>query len=108
MKKPDRQKLRKEWESRVVEYQASGQSGSAWCAANNLKSGQLWYWVNKLKQEEAKDSPATKWVPLEVRESSDGSEKSLIIKVGQAVIEVKPGFDPTLLTEVVRSLKPLC
>lgn len=36
--------LRKEWEARITNFKASGQSGAAWCAANNLKPNQLWYW----------------------------------------------------------------
>ncbi|QGG47317.1 hypothetical protein [Heliorestis convoluta] len=47
---------------------------------------------------------------VEVGETSerDSLASPLVIRVGQAVIEVKPGFDPALLTQVVRTLKTLC
>nr|WP_243137351.1 hypothetical protein [Heliorestis convoluta] len=50
------------------------------------------------------------WLSVEVGETSerDSLASPLVIRVGQAVIEVKPGFDPALLTQVVRTLKTLC
>lgn len=43
MTKAERQK---ECETRVVEYQASGQSTKAWCAAYDVKPHRLWCWSN--------------------------------------------------------------
>ena len=33
---------------------------------------------------------------------------ALLIRVGEACVEVKPGFDPALLSEIVRVLVTLC
>jgi transposase-like protein len=103
--------LRKEWEARVAAYKASGQSASAWCAANNLKPRQLWYWLRKHKNIET--APAVKpsqWLSVEVSELKPNSAQgsALLVRVGQATVEVKPGFNPALLSDVVRILAELC
>lgn len=102
--------LRKEWAARVAAYKASGQSASAWCAANNLNTRQLWYWLRKYKNT---DTPAVmpfQWLSLEVGEPRPGSanESALLVRVGQATVEVKPGFNPALLSDVVRTLSAIC
>ena len=104
-----RTELRKEWEARVVDFRASGQSASAWCAAHNLKPHQLYYWLKKLEPSKAAATPPSKWVPVEVSEETYATTRnSLYIRIGQATVEVKPGFDPALLSDVVQTLKALC
>ncbi|WP_420825483.1 IS66 family insertion sequence element accessory protein TnpA [Thermanaerosceptrum fracticalcis] len=46
MTKAERQK---EWETRIAEYRASGQSVKEWCAAHNVKPQQLWYWLRGIR-----------------------------------------------------------
>jgi transposase-like protein len=107
MTKAERQK---EWETRIAEYRASGQSVKEWCAAHNVKPQQLWYWLRRNKTQ--KDAPSikpTQWLPVEVSEGEAMDQNNaLVVKVGVASIEVKPGFDPALLAEIVRTLVPLC
>lgn len=102
-----RAERRREWEEKVAAYRASGQSVSAWCTANNVKPERLRYWLRKL---EAADAPATvpQWLSVEVSDVAEDPKVNLYVRVGQAVIEVQPGFDPALLREVVRSLSVLC
>ncbi len=57
--------LRKEWEARVAEFKASGQSTSAWCAAHDLKPRQLWYWLRKYKKVTPTAMPS-QWLSVEV------------------------------------------
>jgi len=100
--------VRKEWETRVTEFRASGQSAPKWCAAHDLKPHQLWYWVRKLKPTEAGLASSPIWLPIEVAEQPSDPESSLLIRIGQASVEVKPGFNPDLLSDVVRTLAGLC
>jgi hypothetical protein len=98
----------KEWENRINLYRASGRSVTQWCAANNVRPGQLWYWLRKFKSgNDAALIPSNQWLPVEVRHHSPG-DNPLLIRVGEACIQVKPGFDPALLTQVVRTLLTLC
>ncbi|MDI3538260.1 MAG: hypothetical protein PWQ13_283 [Bacillota bacterium] len=84
--------LRQEWERRIAEYRASGQSAKEWCAAHNVTPRQLWYRLKKYK---------TRMNPL--RQTNE-----LLIRVGLAGIEVRPGFDLALLAKVVKVLMPVC
>lgn len=95
----------KEWEIRIAQYQASGQSAKEWCAANNIKPERLWYW---LRRNETKQK-STRWLPVEVAgQPTTSQHNTLLIKVGEASIEVKPGFNPDLLSETIRVLVTLC
>jgi len=106
MTKAERQK---EWESRITAYRASGQSTKKWCAAHDLKPHQLWYWIRK---DQLTDSPtvvSSRWLPVEFSDSEPESHASpLLIRVGHATVEVKPGFDSSLLSDIVRTLAALC
>ncbi len=63
MTKLERQK---EWDARITEYQDSGLSVQEWCAANNVKSHQLWYWLRKHKtNKEAFLIQPNQWLPLD-------------------------------------------
>lgn len=98
--------LRQEWEARIADFKASGQSGAAWCAAHNLRLNQLWYWLKKIKSAENPKITQTHWMSVEIDKlDPTGQRNGLLIKVGPAVIEVQPGFNPALLKEVVRTLK---
>lgn len=105
-----RAERQKEWDNRIAQYRDSGESVKEWCAANNVKADRLWYWLRKYKTN--KDAPLFKsnqWLPVEVREySPTGQDNSLMIRVGEACIQVKTGFDPALLSQVVRALATLC
>lgn len=101
---------RKQWEERVAEYRSSELSVTEWCKEHNLKPHQLRAWLRKFKSAENSVGLATsKWVAVEI--SSPGtfsSTNGLLVRVGHAVVEVKPGFNPALLTEVVRTLSTVC
>lgn len=50
-------------------------------------------------------SPA---VPVNVHQPQENTESLLLVKVGAAVIEIRPGYNPVLLSDVVRTLQALC
>jgi hypothetical protein len=105
-----RAELQKEWETLIAEYRASGQSAKEWCAANDVKPERLWYWLRSQKtKENGPFMKSTRWLPVAVSEQSPMEQgNSLLIRVGVACIEVKPGFDPALLSEIVRVLATSC
>jgi hypothetical protein len=104
----NKSELRMEWEQRIANFLSSGQSASKWCAANEVSIHQFWYWKKRLKntQNSVDDSP--KWVSLEMDDSIENPKSRLVIRVGQASVEVDHGFDPKLLVDVVRTLQSLC
>ena len=95
-----KQQLHKIWSARVAEFKASGQSVPAWCKEQDLKPHQLRYWLRKNRDS----SKPTEWIPLNL----GGTETAVTLRVGQVAVDVRPGFDPTLLLSVVKTLIDLC
>lgn len=87
------------WQKRIAEFKESGKSVTVWCAENDVKANQLWYWLRKEKQGSKKE---ISWLPLGL--SCEATRPSLLVRVGQATVEVSPGFDRKLLLEVVETL----
>ncbi|MCY0871024.1 MAG: helix-turn-helix domain-containing protein, partial [Firmicutes bacterium] len=50
MTKKELEELRETWSARVAAFRASGLSGAAWCAANQVKEHQLWYWASRFRK----------------------------------------------------------
>ncbi len=98
----DRETKRAAWAERIAEFQASGQRAPQWCAARELKLHQFRYWLKKL-QRPVPAEPSVRWLPVGLSDP----ESTLTVKVGVAAIEVKSGFDPQLLTTVVKTLSAL-
>lgn len=104
-----KQELRRQWQERIAAYKASGLSQSAFCREQNISLRQLSYWLRKenLKFSPTKASPT--WVPLEINMQEDSHPgNTLLVKVGAATVEVKPGFNQKLLLDVVRTMSVLC
>ena len=101
---------RNQWAERIQEYEKSGQSVQEWCAANNAKPNRLWYWLRKQRgKKRSAETHSSEWLPVEVADEvpvdkSDG----LVVRVGSISIDVRRGFDPGLLTEVVNVLRRSC
>ena len=104
-----RAERREEWRARVAAFRASGQSMRAWCAAQGVKLHQLQYWLPRVAPVEPPATRSAPWLPLAVQDQeSPLGDNKLLVRVGPAVIEVQPGFDPGLLTAVVKALRALC
>lgn len=98
-----------EWERRITVFRASGQTQSKWCQVNNLSLHQLRYWLKKIELGmKLAVEPSAKWLPVSMDESPEEPNETLQIKIGQASIEVKPGFNPSFLADVLKTLKTLC
>ena len=100
--------LRECWRERIAEFRASGQSGAAWCAAHQIKESQLWYWARKFPSGNHPKESSPSWIPVQIRESTVEVSEPLVVRVGQAAIEVRSGFDAGLLRDVIRTLVTVC
>jgi hypothetical protein len=102
---------RSEWESRVISFKSSGMGVTDWCKANDVKLDRFKYWLYKRKSSDSApvDKKNKKWIAIETDPvASNIQEYALIVNVGQATIQVKPGFDPDLLSDVVKALAGAC
>lgn len=65
-------------------------------------------WFQKVELVENSLPASTEWFSVEIDKYSIESSSTMIVKVRHVDIEGKPGFNPELLTELVRTLKTLC
>jgi hypothetical protein len=96
----EQQAKKETWIERIAEFEASGLSGAKWCAARGFKENQLSYWRRKIKQYQPEEP---RWLAMDISEP----EPRLTIKIGQASIELKPGFNQELFLTAVKLLKSL-
>ncbi|MDO9580586.1 MAG: hypothetical protein Q7J06_08470 [Bacteroidales bacterium] len=102
-----KEELRKMWEARVSAFRVSGQSTTEWCATHDIKLHQLRYWLRKYKNTENSATPA-QWMSIEIDSLGSNHGNSMLVRIGKAAIEVKPGFDKQLLSDLVMTLADLC
>jgi hypothetical protein len=109
-----RAEKRKEWKDIINRYRSSNESVEKWCAANNVKPDRLWYWLRKHRTDNDTDKAtgivrSNQWLPVEVCEHlAIEPSDTVTVKIGKARVEVKPGFEPMLLSQVVRVLIASC
>lgn len=104
-----KEEQRKEWELRVTEFKASGQSQAAWCREKKINLKNFNYWYRKFKNNSEQQKKSTSWIPLEAGVSvKKRQESKMNIRIGHAFIEVTPDFDPELFSNVAEVLSKLC
>jgi hypothetical protein len=97
----------------VQAWQSSGLSGAAFCRQHHLRAQRLNYWRERLgypvrvvsdrHRPMALSPPTTDgFVQVVVGTAGSPPTSHVDIVVGDAVVRVRPGFDGTLLREVVR------
>jgi len=103
-----RAERRKIWEERVSSFKASGQTQVNWCDDQEINIHQLRYWIRKFQSEKLTEPSTQEWISVKVdnqmEESTSSRQSNIVVKVGEAEVEVKPGFDPLLLANVVKAL----
>ena len=105
---PKNPELRKVWEQPIADYRKSGQTQVNWCKENQWSIHQFKYWLRKIENPIKNQGKSTKWASVTLEDHSQTVENSLRIEISGISIEVKPGFDPAFLSEVVRTLKSTC
>ncbi len=100
--------LREEWERRIAVFRSSGQTQVEWCKINNLNLHQLKYWLKKIERPDSNHDTNPNWIPVNLEDSSIENNAGLVVRIGAASIEVKPGFNAAILADVVKTLKSIC
>jgi len=97
--------LYEEWEKRMAEFRASGQSATAWCAAHEINLQRFRYWARKFQvRPQTESTKSVQWLSVKLDESPVSEGTSMNVQVGEASIEVRPGFNPILLKQIVQAL----
>ncbi len=90
------------------EWKASGESAAGFARRHGFSSSSLRYWEGRLGPDETahpKAPPLVRVVPGNAAAGLGQDEATVVVDVGGATIRVLPGFDATLLVEVVRVLR---
>lgn len=107
------EKLKELWVSRLADFKASGESVKAWCERHQIPKDQLYYWRQKLAKVE-QPAALPQWLslnlvdPAPLESTPDKAADPILVNVCLARIEVRPGFDPAFVAEVVKALKSVC
>ena len=97
------------WEQRVTDYKASGQATQTWCKSNDIRPATLRYWIRVFKDIHADNEKVTNWVSVSTTElEMTNKVQTLIIKIGNASIEINSDFDKELFLKVTEVLISLC
>ena len=101
--------LQTQWEARISEFRDSGLSQSAWCKTKKINLRTFNYWFLKSNKAVSQTIKPLNWVSIKTIEMNEAPESStLSVKIGQAIVEVKSGFDKKLLLNIVEALSSLC
>jgi len=102
--------LRAMWRQRIEAFYESGMSVRAWCKAQGIKEHQARYWLRRFSPtRQAAEETATGWVSVSVwPDESASQEDRVVVRIGRASIEVRRGFSPDLLVDVVKALSAAC
>lgn len=101
------------WRERVTAFRAAGGGNkAAWCREHELKIDQLRYWLERVPADADADAPSASVHWLAVRPDEPPAqtiaEDRLLVHVGRVAVEVRPGFNRALLTELVQALTLVC
>ncbi|MGE5606639.1 MAG: IS66 family insertion sequence element accessory protein TnpA [Bacteroidota bacterium] len=108
------------WEKRFNEFQASGKTQAAWCKEKNINPNTFNFWYLRLKREKTQPEKQTKksvkWLAIDTKKIGINPETNIVatprqaidIKIANMTIEVKPGFKPEHLLNIVKTLSKLC
>lgn len=98
------------WAERVADWRASGQSGADYARGREFKPSTLYWWSSRIGRDDVRGTeregstraPSVRMV--RVVAVSKPSTSGVTVRIGAAHVDVRAGFDATLLREVVRAL----
>lgn len=106
------------WEQRYNEFRSSGKSQAAWCNENNINPRTFNFWYLRFKstktQSKKQSKEPVKWLALNTDEINIKSETNPVqtstinVRIANVTIEVKPGFEPEHLLNIIKTLGKLC
>ena len=101
-----------EWEARYDAWKESEQSIASWCRDQEINVHQMYYWVQRFEHgDTSTEIPAeTQWLSVQVEGESvsTSGQGSILLHVGAISVEVRPGANMSLLSDVVRVLQSQC
>jgi hypothetical protein len=95
------------WRQHVEAFKKSGLTRPAYCRKHRIPVSRLDYWRRKLSNAEIANE-AAQWVPVTIAEEASEVDPGIQLWIGKLRIELRPGFDPKLLSEILRAVGGPC
>lgn len=109
---------REEWKSIISECRASGMTVSAWCKANGIVEQTYYRNLKLLREELLENLPApiatgicekpTVFKKLEVQSPLPDTKAAVVIRLGNATVEVNQGASQQTIQAVLLALQNIC
>ena len=91
----------------IDDYRNSGQSAETWCEVNEMKVSTLRYWLRRTKEID-QPQPEQAWATMKLIDKAITADSTpVMIRVNAFEISLHRGFDPVVLTTVIRTLHGL-
>jgi hypothetical protein len=87
------------WAERVSAWKESGESTEVFARGRGFSGSSLRNWTRRLAP-----SKPPRFLKLVPKASAVAPPPTLLVEIGEAKVRVVPGFDPSLLEQVVRAL----
>jgi hypothetical protein len=99
---------RAQWKRRVAQWKKSGLTAEVFGAQQGLNPGTLRWWSSALRRPVARAAKVgfARLVPLDPAPARPAEPATLdVVAASGRVVRVRPGFDPTLLRELLSALE---
>ena len=101
------------WKQLLLEYRNSGKTVKEWCQLNKLRRSALYYWMKKLSSNIEELDTSVKWasIPISIPIPNDQLipvTNSITLKIGEFSMELKTGFEKSVLKDVLSVVMQLC
>ncbi|TFJ91715.1 IS66 family insertion sequence element accessory protein TnpA [Lentibacillus salicampi] len=101
------------WKSRYDAWKESDQGVAEWCRDHDIKPHQMYYWIQQFQgiQDAQKEEPGgTQWLTVQMDNDFVSSEGQVPIYIhfDAISVEVRPGANAGLLSDVVHILRNQC
>jgi len=112
-------KTKEEKQALIRNYRESGLTQTAWCKTNNFSIHSLRNWIKDIRKSALRESEPERisWVSVETEVLAEvkpapvvplrKSPCALLLRIGQAEIQLTEEFDPSLLRKVCQVLTSL-
>ncbi|MFZ3580448.1 IS66 family insertion sequence element accessory protein TnpA [Virgibacillus sp. DJP39] len=102
-----------EWKARFDAWKSSGFSVAEWCREQGVKEHQMYYWIQKFESDERSPeqvTPETQWLTVNVEDEprNTTTREPVFIHFGAISVEVRPGVNMGLVSDIVHVLQSEC
>ena len=105
-----------QWSNLIKDCQSSGMKVDAWCETNGISRNSYYYWLRKIREAAFHEFAVVEDLPsepvvlkkLEVQTPVPDTRAAVIIRLGNATIEINEGTSQQTIQAVLLALQSVC